>query len=416
MVDGCGLGFMKKMALAIKSKLICANLHAVINYRIGGVRPLKPFGMTNIIKIFILFLLCALSTTTVLAHIEKVYSLEGAIGNREVVMEIRNVEGYYNGRYCFRNEKETIYMQVEFDSLSFTLNSLRYNQETRKQEPFDEIVITEDSLNNWHGIQKTTDGKIHKVFLRPIKVVHSEPHAIKNQDVKNSLSPYNYSLLRDIKYKSTSTQKFKKGIKIEWLTETKSNVKLFRFVGGLPDTTMVKINNYLEGFFINDILNGYNYADYETEIDIFFVSPYILSMAKSIKSNVGNTKVTGSVTYLTLDLKSLKTINIEDLLWLGEGKAPRNGSREYFKYRSEVFEKKIEKYVNETYSKEINNSKCSYANDKTFRFPDFYLTKKGIVLMLNHYKLSDDCKKQTWAVLRFKDFDDKWNAAYFNKK
>ncbi|UKM65164.1 hypothetical protein GSB9_01726 [Flavobacteriaceae bacterium GSB9] len=369
--------------------------------------------MINFKKTFLLYLLCSFSTITALAHIEEVYSLEGTIGDREVIMEIRNVEGYYNGRYCFRDEKKPIYMEVEFDSLTFTLKSLRYNQKTNKQELYNKIVITEDSLNNWHGEQITSDSKIKKVFLRPIKTTQPVPHALNSEKLKKKLSPYNYSLLRDIEYKPISVQKFKKGIKIEWLNETISHTKLFRFIEGFSDSTMVKINNYLESFFIKDILNAYNYENYETEINISYVSPYILSMVESTKSSISNTKATASITYLTLDLKNLKKLNIEDLLWLGEGTTPRNGSREYFKYRSEVFEKKIREYIIDSYAKEINNSKCIYTHEKTFRFPDFYLTKKGIVLMLNHYKLSEACKKQTWAVLRYKDFAKKWNKKYF---
>ncbi|MFI1745389.1 hypothetical protein [Thalassobellus sediminis] len=372
--------------------------------------------MINFKKGILLCLLFFFTTMTVIAHVEKVYSLEGTIGDREVIMELRSVEGYYNGRYSFRDEKKTIYMEVEFDSLTFTLNSLRYNLETKKQESFEQIVITEDSFHNWFGKQRTPGGKVCEVFLRPIMINQSKPHAIKNEDFKKTLSPYNYSLLSEIKYESTSIQKLKKGVKIEWLTETGSQIKLFRFVDGYSDSTMVKINNYLEQFFIKDILNGYNYENYETEINIHYASAYLLSIVKSIKSNISNTKATDSIVYLTLDLKNLKTLNLEDLLWFGEGEVPRNGSREYFKYRIDVFEEKIEKYLNDSYSKEINNSKCSYTNEKTFRFPDFYLSKKGIVLMLNHYKLSEECKKQTWAVLRYNDFPDKWNQVYFKKK
>ncbi|MFL1011771.1 hypothetical protein [Flavisericum labens] len=353
---------------------------------------------------------------SVSAHVEKIYSLEGTIGNREIIMEIRNVEGYYNGRYCFRDKKKSIYLEVEYDSITLTFNLLRSNLKTKNPESFEQIVITEDSLNNWSGEQRTPDGKVQEVFLRPIKVIQSEPHAINNEEIKKKLSPYNYSLLSDIKYESTSIQKFKKGIKIEWLTETCSQIKLFRIVKGFSDTKMVEINNYLEQFFINDILNGYSYENYKTEINISYISPYVLSMVESKKSNIINTKATASFTYLTLDLKNLKRLNLEDLLWLGEGTPPRNESREYFKYRGDVFEKKIEKYIHDSYAKEISNSKCSYTHKKTFRFPDFYLSKKGIVLMLNHYKLSDECKKQTWAVLRYNDFPNKWNDEYFNKK
>lgn len=352
---------------------------------------------------------------SVLAHVEKVYSLEGTIGNREVIMEIRNVEGYYTGRYCFRDKKKAIYLEVEYDSITFTFKLLKSNLETKNQESFEQIVITEDSLNNWTGEQRTPDGKIHTVFLHPIKITQSEPHAINNEEIKKKLSPYNYSLLSDIKYESTSVQKFKKGIKIEWLTETGSQIKLFRIVKGLSDSQMVKINNYLEHFFINDIINGYSYENYETKINISYFTPSIISMVESVNSYTSNTRATTSVMYLTLDLKTLKKLNIEDLLWLGEGKTPRNESKEYFIYRREVFGKKIKKYIHDSYSNETNKSGCSYSNEKIFQFPDYYLSKKGMVLMLNNYQLSDECKKQTWAVLRYNDFSNKWNEEYLKK-
>lgn len=373
--------------------------------------------MTKFKKVFLLFLLYSFSTMSVLAHSEKVYSLEGTIGNREMIMEIRNVQGYYTARYCFRDKKKSIYMVVEYDSIAFTLNMLRSNLETKNQESFEQIVITEDSLHNWSGEQRTPDGNIHKVFLHPIKITQSEPHAIKNEKIKKDLSPYNYCLLSDIKYESTSIQKLKKGIKIEWLTETGSKIKLFRIIKGFSNSKMVKINNYLERFFINDILSGYNYENYETEINISYFTPNILSMVESVKSYTSNnTRATTSVMYLTLDLKTLEKLNLEDLLWLGEGEAPRNEAKEYFIYRREVFGKKIKKYIHDSYSKEINNSKCSYSNEKIFQFPDFYLNKKGMVLMFNYYKLSDECKNQTWAVLPYNDFLNKWNLEHFNKK
>ncbi|MEL0454857.1 hypothetical protein WJN01_01355 [Flavobacteriaceae bacterium SZ-1-7] len=372
--------------------------------------------MTNFKKVFLLYLLFTLTPVTALAHKEKVYSLEGTIGNREIIMEILDIDGYYSGRYSFRDEKKSNYLEVEYDSITFCFNLLRYNLDTKNRDLLEHIVITEDSLNNWSGEQRTPDGKIHKVFLHPIKIIQSEPHAIKNETTREELSPYDYSLLSDIKYESTSIQKFKNGIKMEWLTETGSQIKLFRIIEGFSDSTMVKINNYLERFFINDILNGYSYKYYETKINISYVTPNIISMVESIKSDISNTRANTSTTYLTLDLKTLKKLSLEDLLWLGEGKTPRNGSKEYFTYRREVFGKKIEKYINDSYSKEINNSECSYSNEKIFQFPDFYLSKKGIVLMFNYYKLSNECKKQTWAVLRYNDFPNKWNLEYFNKK
>lgn len=352
---------------------------------------------------------------SVFAHVEKIYNFEGSIGNREVIMEIRNVEGYYTGKYCFRDKKKSIYLEVEYDSIAFSFKLFRSNLETKNQQIFEQIVITEDSLHNWSGEQRTADGKIQKVLLYPIKITQTEPHAIKNEKIKEKLSPYNYCLLSDIKFELISTQKFKKGIKIEWLTETGSKTKLFRVVDGFSDSKMIEINNYLDQFFINDIINTYSYENYETEINISYFTPNIISIVESIKSYTSDTNSTTSVMYLTLDLKTLEKLNLEDLLWLGDKETPRNGSKEYFVYRREIFGKKIKKYILDSYSQEIDKSGCSYSNEKIFQFPDFYLSKKGIVLMSNNYQLSNECKKQTWAILRFNDFSENWSKKYFNK-
>ncbi|MBD0833334.1 hypothetical protein [Aestuariibaculum sediminum] len=372
--------------------------------------------MINFKNLLLFLLLYPLSTISVLAHAEKVYNLEGTIGNQEIIMEIRNIEGYYSGRYCFRDKKKSIYLEIEYDSIASRFKMLQPSLETKNQQIFEQIVITEDSLHNWSGEQKTADGNIHKVFLYPIKITHSEPHSIKNEKIKKTLSPYNYCLLSDIKFELTSTQKFKKGIKIEWLTETGSKTKLFRVVDGFSSSKMTEINNYLEQFFINDIINAYSYKNYQNKINISYFTPNIISIVESKKSYTINNNLTTSVMYLTLDLKTLEKLNLEDLLWLGDEKTPRNGSKEYFIYRREVFGKKIKKYVHDSYSKKIDESKCSFSNEKIFQFPDFYLSQKGMVLMLNNYLLSDKCKKQTWIVLGYNDFSSKWNKAYFNKK
>lgn len=377
----------------------------------------KSIYYIGVVNYFLFFL-----ALDAFAHIEKIYSLEGTFGDREVIVEIVDNEGHYNARYCFRDEKSDIFLQGEYDTLGFKLYSKKYYTETKQQDVIELIEIVEDSVYNWSGSWKAPDGQVYEVLLHPIVRDTTTKHAINGQKLRNSISLYEYSRLCDIKYKPAGRQKFKGGIKVVWIQETESGVVGLRFEKGLPDSTMQKMNNLMEEMHVSDIVSNFDCGSmafkgsYVQKLEITFLTQEVLSLVKSVYNDCFNRGMQEQKEYLTIDIKSNKKMKIDDLLWMGDSIKPRYGSKEYLDYRRGIFGKEITEYINGKYIDEIQQPVCDYTNEKVFQFPNFYLTDKGMMLIVDHFSLSNECKNPNWTLLPYSDFVNYWNREYIKLK
>lgn len=375
--------------------------------------------LQNILSFWLVVFACAERAG---AHVEKLYNLEGTFGNREVIMEIRNTDGYYNARYCFLDDKLDRYMEAAYDSVTFILSSTLYNPESKQYDTLEQIEITEDSLYNWSGFCKKADGTIYAVKLYPMMRVSLKDRSIQTMKPGNSIPLYSYKRLLDLQFESAGTQKFKKGIQVEWLKEPLSGLTGFRCISGLPDSTMQKMNNWLKTMHFADIEMNFScgtmgfIGKYQQEIEITYMTQKVLSMIKTIRSDCYNVGEVVWKVYYTLDMNSTNELILEDLLWLGDSVVPRYGSKEYYEYRRNIFGKKVTAYINSTYAKEIQRSACDYSNQKIFEDTQYYLTKNGMMLLVDHFTLPKECKNPDWTLLKFKDFLPYWNRKYLNPK
>ena len=139
-------------------------------------------------------------------------------------------------------------------------------------------------------------------------------------------------------------------------------------------------------------------------------------MIKTIRSDCYNVGEVVRKVYYTLDMNSTHELILEDLLWLGDSVVHRYGSKEYYEYRRNIFGKKVTAYINSTYAKEIQRSACDYSNQKIFEETKYYLTKNGMMLLVDHFTLPKECKNPDWTLLKFKDFLPYWNRKYLNPK
>ena len=354
---------------------------------------------------------------TVDAHNEKISTFEGTFGEREVLMEIVNSHGFYKARYCFRDDLNDVFLETSYDGSHYILVSSRFNKEAKKYDTLQEINIKKEQSQEWTGTWKAPSGDEYKVALHPVT---KDSLAFESKDAyyKNSMTLYAFCRLKNIQYNVVEEQRFKHGLRVEWLEEKNSGVKGFRIVDGLSDSSIKKINEYLEIKHLQDIESYFGCGTvafdgwYKQEIKITYLSPRLLSFTKSEHKNCFNAEEPVYNEYFTIDLNTRNILSIENLLWMGESEQPRNGSMEYFEYRRNIFSKAIEVYIRENYEKEIKESGCDYTDRKIYVFPQFYLTPKGMILKSDYYSLSEQCKSADWMLISFKDFKKFWNRKY----
>lgn len=372
----------------------------------------------------VLVALLIFTSIQIFAHVEKLYNLRGTFGDREVVVEIMNVDNqYYSARYCFLDKKRSVYMNAEYDSVRFKLVSAKYNPETKSKTVIEFAEIREDSSYNWSGHWKSPEGRLYEVSLWPFAKDSSEQHAIKGEKLKNELSVYSYTRLKDIKYNKIEKETLASGITVEWLVEPLTGTKGFRIVSGLPDTISRKLNLYLEREQIKSIEASLNcgmvdfQGTFESELTISYFTPKVLSIVHTTQSNCYNTTGKQSIKPHTIDVETLEELHIENFLWFGDSAdIPRNGSKEYFDYRRNLFGNAIAEYMGEHYRKKAAKHACDFSDERIYQTPLYYLTSKGMVLILNYYNLEPQCKQLDWAVLKYSDFKGKWKSKYLDLK
>lgn len=365
-------------------------------------------------------LLFFLKVSTLWAHVENTYNLEGTFGDRQVFLEIIDTDGTFTARYCFKDEKKDNYFDAYYSKNKFELVAVAYNPVSKRRGIRELIEMQEDDRYNWSGTWHSPDGGTHSILLRPIKYDKNAPHAIENESVRYKLSLYSVSRLQDIKYKQVKRQSFKGGITVQWLEETCTGVKGFRVKRGFPESYLKRLNTFLEALHIADVessltcgIIGFQ-GSYTQELEITLFTSKVLSMTKKVHSNCSNTEPRKENNYITINTKTCKTLGLEEIFWLGEGEPPRDGSKQFYQYRRKVFGAEICTYMNNTYKKETKKSGCNYSIPNSYQFPNFYLTPKGMKLELFHYSLKGDCKYPEWSVVRFKDFDGKWNEKFID--
>jgi len=352
------------------------------------------------------------------AHIEKNYILYGTIGEREVIVEMLNLDNFWNGRYCYLDEKIDRYMKTRCDSFGCKMQSIIYEKEKGAEKVMETITIYEDSLFNWHGTMKDSKGETKEIFLSSLYVDSIESNFDYIPYVK-TIGVYNAKRIADLKFKKIKTEKLAKGLKLDWYIEPISGVKGFRLGRGFDKKLMDKANLKLEENHLRNVEMRFGCGTvgfqgiFNQSIDIKFANSYLISYVTTIESNCQNLKPGLEKTYFTFSVDSGEFLKLEDIFWLGEGGKPRNGSQEYYKYRYNLFGNAILKMLVELYPDSMVIGPCKYNNPKYWQFPEWYLTPEGICFVTMAIGLPANCKGAKWPVIPFQKIEGYIEKKYF---
>lgn len=383
----------------------------MLDKKLEGKRGLRAFGLTILLSI----LFCS----NIFAHRETTYLLHGTFGERKVAIEIIDVDGYWSGRYFFKDEKRDVFLVANCETNHCKLVVKKFDADQKKDILIEELVINEDTItNHWFGTWIDKNQKSWPVSLRPI-VQDSIKHNFSNTFFYSKISLYNQLKLSDIELVKIDQVKYKKGMKLVYYQDTLSKLTGFRIKGRISGKKKKLTNNLLEREQVTDMMNYYACGSigytgiYKQKIDIKFVNKHVISYKKDVIANCYGHTDQSDVYYHTLNVDSGIVLKLDNVLWFESGKGLRHGSQEYFKYRYKVFGNEVLKVFLELYPELLEGEDCNYNNSKLWQFPEWYISEKGIHLINQNISLKKKCKAPEGFIIPFKGYESNINVEYF---
>ena len=313
--------------------------------------------------------------------------LRGTVGAAAVVMQLGGDHPWWgNGVYFYEKYRQDIALQgssISDDALD--------DDSTAKRYQFKEYDT--DDMGNTGHFDLTRDGDSFKGTFTlgektvPVALRVVAPDSIPNPqpdlNLNEPLSDYEKLKLAGIQFSPGKTETVRGKYTIQWFTEPRSQIAVFRVTGGYPEPVMRAINRVIDAEAYGGAL-GYLGCSFGgkpgAEPDIitgYYLSDRFVSYRKSFYSLCDGMPHSEFGTYgITIDARTGKKLTLEDVYWLGTGNKPKLYSEAWFKYRSEVFEPKVAKLLQKLYPEQVEEYGC----DEPFRDGLWYFTAKGLYI------------------------------------
>jgi hypothetical protein len=365
----------------------------------------------------VVVLVCSMFSTVLWADSGKqVYT--GTLGKMPIVLEV-SADGS-EGRYFYQKYRKDLVLSgsKEGEVLVLEEGDQRYSE----NKPFPTIVL-EPKSNGWSGEWRSPKGKVLKIELQqanlPQIAADSLPYLLKLHDK----APYEYLRLQGMKLTRGKTETFM-GYTLQWWSEPQSKTELFEVVSGYTAEERQRINQQLLGRLWQEVVGYYgcyaNYADayYSQTSQPLWMTPSVMSVGISTEYFCGGAYPDQVNVSLNLDTKTGKSLTLDDVLWVGQGKPLHyeedydaySSSSESFtaftEYRSKelgpwLSAQLLKLYPNEMTVTAEGENDCDYDENDNWRFPSWYFTKQGIKLEPSFPHVAAVCANVGWSVLPY---------------
>lgn len=365
---------------------------------------------------FLLSFIIFLASFTASAHREDNYFLKGLFGTRQVGIRIDEYSNICYARYFFMEDRKDHVMEGNIlpDS-TFVLNAYRWDSARNQKIVTETLIVRHRENHQWEGTWNPGTGDFD-VFLYPIS---SDPGYDQDTILNPEFSelyfdPYSYLRTADLKFKELKTSRIGKGLKVKWVMEPVSGIKMFRVVQGWKnrqDFTLInKLLTTQHRKIVNDKLSCsyiYETGDFEFNCKIRYLDNYLVSYSMTSTSSCfgGNPEL--NTVSETRSMQSGDKFILEDLIWFGEGPPPtcREGSQDWFKYRYQVFGDSILNILKKIYPDKFTGpveNDCHYNQTRNWQFPEWHFTGDGLHVGSRSVSENRKCDNQDWSVIPWK--------------
>lgn len=342
----------------------------------------------------------------------------GTLGKMPIVLEV-DASGS-EGRYFYQKYRKDLVLSgtKEGETLVLEEGDQRYGEQ--KSFP---IIRLQPKANGWSGEWTSPKGKVLKVDLQLASLPQVPADTLPYLVVLHDKAPYEYLRLQGVKLKQGKTETFM-GYTLQWWSEPQSKVAMFEVVSGYSTEELQRINQQLMGRLWQEVVGYYgcfaNYADayYAQTSQPLWMTPSVMSVRISTEYFCGGAYPDQVNDLLNLDSKTGKTLTLEDVLWVGQGKplhyeenydayiSSSESFAAYSDYRNKelapwLVTQLLKLYPDEMTATPEADNDCGYAEDDRWRFPSWHFTKQGIKLDPSFPHVAAVCGNVGWGELPY---------------
>lgn len=338
--------------------------------------------------------------------------LQGRIGNAAVVMELNvAADGQADGRYFYRK----YHRDIALDGQRRADGSVTLGENLGYDEHRIDLVLRPDGQGGWQGRWQGGKSNNQPVSLSPLPpatLPGSEIAALARLRLRQ---PYDFVRLSELTLREGRVQSFGP-YRLRWWQEPLSKVGFFRVEDGYPPAQLQRVNRVLESRHweaVNDYfacaLGGARRGgfDYELTVTPRLLNEHVLSASVFVSFDCGGAHPDFGDNPINFDVQRGRLLQLEDVLWLGQGK-PRlardaEGRLQSFDYQNKVLGPWLARKLGRLYPHQMaphgEDDACDYHDSALWALPTWYLLPQGLYLGPSFPRVARACEYPDWSVL-----------------
>jgi len=274
----------------------------------------------------------------------------------------------------------------------------------------DRFALTR-SGEGYKGTFTTAKGVQLPVILAPVPK-GSVPDPQPDLQFREPLSDYARLRLADVKFVDGRKETVGGKYVIQWYQEPLSKIEMFRVVEGYPEPVMKSMGRVvsrdfyaaLDAYFSCGSEEGSGSGVEQTKVSSRFLNDRLVSYAVSSSwSCRGSAHPDASVEGTTLDARTGRELELENVWWLGSGAVPAPRTEPWFKYRNEVFAPGVVALFKQLYPEQMKPDPdgCDYSVPDPWSIVSWYVGDKGLYLGAYFPRVARACDNPDWSYVPY---------------
>lgn len=344
----------------------------------------------------------------------------GTLGPSDIVVRIDapfgKASAKIDGRYFYRRHR----MDIELQGKASADGRITLQEGLRDDEPHPAWKMQAPAQDRWDGEWIGPRDKRLPIHLRKATPESLPPAREPGlQALRGEIDDYEWLRLSELALQKKKLQRID-GYTLQWLHQPESGIDLFEVTAGYPQAQLQRINAVLRRRLWNWVGNYYGcvsgardgQGDYQTTTTLRHISPRILSASLSSSFYCGGAHPDFGDEPVNLDPRDGRELDLDDVLWLGPGKAlhaakGNDWNRAWSDYRSKRFAPWVVAQLKAAHPSEFGkrDDECEYSDSGMWEFPAWYATPKGIHVAAYFPRYARACDDPDWAILPWKAVD-----------
>ena len=348
----------------------------------------------------------------------------GTLGKMPIVLMLDSSnDNEVNGRYFYQKYHLDLVLNGHRDGQLISLAEGEDRGGDGKALPH---LRLRETANGLRGQWQSPEGKQLEVELSLVQMPPLPSDALPYLATLYTGAPYEYLRLQGLTLQPGKKQVFM-GYTLQWWREQQSNVSLFEVVEGYPTEQRTRINQQLMTRLWRDVeqyhecrLNGGEAAVYEQQARPKLLSLALLSVSISRSWDCGGPHPDEIEAGFNLQVDTARELTLEDLLWLGEGRAFRyvrdeNGwgeeesdvdSSGFAEYRRQRLAPWLISQLQALHPQGLtppasDQEGCDYSNVERWVYVNWYLGIEGLHMLPAFSHSEGGCRAPVWSVLPY---------------